>query len=517
MKVLFRSDASSEIGSGHVMRCLTLARALRERGADCRFLCREHQGNLLARIRTEGFEAIGLRATYRPNQRHVCDVSPLAHVAWLGTDWQTDLEQTIAGVDVGLVDWLIVDHYALDVQWESAMRPYCKRIMVIDDLADRDHDCDLLLDQNLVTNLAHRYDNRLPTTCGRMLGTNYALLQPQYAELHARIPVREGPIKRILVSFGGADNENLTGRTIAAFLSLERPDVVLDVVINPVSTHAERVREQTITHANIVLHEYLPSLAPLIAKADMAIGAAGVTAWERCCLGLPSIVISLAENQKPIAAEMDMQGLIQWLGHKDDVSQEDIEHALMEVLRGSLSPEWSERCWKQVDGQGTSRVVSILMFNAKTRLKARPVTLDDMDMILRWANDPMVRRNGFSNAEIDHTTHRAWFHKRLRELDDCIFFIVETEDGLPVGQVRFERVIGGAWEIHYSMDACLRGRGCSAPFLQSALSAFRSAKPHFLLFGRVKPENIASRKTFIRLGFTDVITDGELSYQLQCQ
>jgi len=339
------------------MRCLTLANALRERGAQCRFVCREHPGNLLELIRKQGFKAVALTVQDAGSRRPTeAGKQPLAHAAWLGADWSTDVEQTRIGAGASAFDWLIVDHYALDARWESALRPQCRRIMVIDDLADRLHDCDLLLDQNLVANMAHRYDGKVPAHCGRMLGPDYALLQRQYAELHSLVPPRAGPVRRVMVYFGGADADNLTGRAIAALLSLGREDVAVDVVINPSSPHAASIRQQVEGQAQITLYEAIPSLAPLMMQADLAIGAGGATSWERCCLGLPSLVVTLAENQTPTVAEQDQQGLIRWLGHKDDVSSPTLAQALDDIFDAGLLSDWSERCQQRVDGLGAERV-----------------------------------------------------------------------------------------------------------------------------------------------------------------
>lgn len=173
---VFRTDASYEIGTGHVMRCLTLARALRERGAECRFVCRAHPGYLLGRIREQGFEAFALPcASGECAQPGQAAESALAHAEWLGTDWRTDAEFTRAALGETIADWLVVDHYALDARWKTALRPHCRKLLVIDDLADREHHCDLLLDQNLVADIEHRYDSKLPEHCGRII------LGPQYA------------------------------------------------------------------------------------------------------------------------------------------------------------------------------------------------------------------------------------------------------------------------------------------------------------------------------------------------
>ncbi len=157
MRVVFRADASLNIGSGHVMRCLTLANALRESGASCFFVCREHPGNLLELIREQGFEAIGLPLPKTFESLHgKHSSSRLTYAGWLGDSWQRDAEQTLAALNGELADWLVVDHYALDSAWEESLRPACRRLLVIDDLADRDHRCDLLLDQNLVAKMAER-------------------------------------------------------------------------------------------------------------------------------------------------------------------------------------------------------------------------------------------------------------------------------------------------------------------------------------------------------------------------
>jgi len=537
MKAIFRTDASHQIGTGHVMRCLTLAHALREQGVDCFFICREHPGHLLGLIREQGFEAVALpfdsrecdypvhaseskpefKSEFSPefNPELGPELGPeptLAHTDWLGTDWRTDAVATRDALGEMIADWLIVDHYALDTRWETALRPHCRKLLAIDDLADREHDCDLLLDQNLVADMEHRYDNKLPDHCGLLLGPQYALLQPEYPELHARTPPREGPICRILVYFGGADTDNFTGLAIAAFRSLPHDDIRLDVVINPASLHADAIREQVKGIQEVTLHTHLPSLAPLMVQADLAIGAGGATSWERCCLGLPTLVVTLAENQKPIAAELDRQGLIRWLGHKDEVTEHGLVHALADIVDKDLTQEWSEKCQRLVDGRGTQRVSGLLLLSSKTPLCARLARLDDEALILRWANDPLVRKNAFKTDTIDPNTHRAWFRKRLRDLENCRIYVVETEEGLPVGQVRFERN-QAEWEVHYALDSGCRGRGMGVPMLTTALGAFRLFHPSGTIFGRVKPENNASRKVLRLVGFSEDSSHHELIYR----
>jgi len=204
LKILIRTDSSVQIGTGHVMRCLTLADELRERGAEIVFVCRDFAGNLCGY--TEG---------------------NLKHAAWLGADWQTDarqVEEIIKDFNTH-PDWLVVDHYALDERWERYLRSYVKKIMVIDDLADRPHDCDLLLDQNFYENLESRYDGLAPSGCKKLLGPKYALLRPEFREERKNLRKRDGYVKRIMIFFGGSDPTNETTKALEAVRMLNRPDI----------------------------------------------------------------------------------------------------------------------------------------------------------------------------------------------------------------------------------------------------------------------------------------------------
>ncbi len=499
MRVVVRVDASHRIGLGHVVRCLTLANALRERDASVSFVCREHEGHLCGLIEEKGFPVCRLPLSSKTG---IQAGNTLAHAAWLGAHWQEDAEQTRAAIDAAPVkpDWLVVDHYALDESWESTLRASVGRIMVIDDLADRAHDCDLLLDQNMVAQMETRYAGKVPVTCGLLLGPEYALLQPIYAELHNRVPAREGPIRRIFIFFGGADSTNLTDRSLAAFLQLNQNDIDVDVVITADSPHAKIIHEQTASHSNIHIHSNLPTLASLIAKADLAIGGGGVTSWERLCLGLPSLVVSVAENQRPIVEELNRHGLIRWLGHHDTVDQGEIAQQLNKLIHQGLDGAWSRRCLAAVDGKGTKRVCAALTVTATTPLRVRAAKAEDEALLLAWANDPVTRRNGFYPDTIPATTHKTWFRNRLRNREGCRIYMVETIEGVAVGQVRFESRNEG-WEVHYALGPVFRARGLGRLLLEEALLKLRAETNCSSIFGRVKDDNRSSQRIFEALGF----------------
>jgi UDP-2,4-diacetamido-2,4,6-trideoxy-beta-L-altropyranose hydrolase len=503
---VIRVDASAAIGIGHVMRCLTLAEALRKRDVAVMFVCREHDGHMCDRIVAQNIPVTRLSVSY---QALTVDDSR-AYAAWVGAPWWQDAEQTRAAIEASgfRPDWAIVDHYGLDHRWESVLRRSVDHIMVIDDLADRRHDCDLLLDQNLVADLSTRYADRVPETCVTLLGPDWALLQPLYAELRERTPPREGAIHRVLVSYGGADMDNLTGRTLAAILRLERTDIEVHVVTAADAPHAAAVREQVAKKTNVHLHSGLCSLAPLIAHADLAIGACGSSVWERLCLGLPSLVVTLADNQRHNAAELHRRGLVQWLGHYDEVSERMLEQVLRELISRGLNESWSLKCRSVVDGKGLDRVCTALTLDADTPLHVRPARMADEPLLLAWANDATTRRNAFNPRPIAPTTHHEWLRNCLGDLNRCRLFIVESAVEVAVGQVRFELLEGGGqsnqcsvWEVHYAVAAQFRGRGVGRRALEVALCRLRDEQRGGRVFGKVKASNQASCRVFESLGF----------------
>ncbi len=488
------------------MRCLTLARALRERGAAVSFVCREHAGHLCALILEMGFAVHRLTGCDAPG---ATGEDALAHAGWLGATQARDAAQTLAAVQATGVkpDWLIVDHYGINEYWEKSLRPAVGRLMVIDDLADRQHDCDVLLDQNLVAQMEVRYGSRLPASCMQLLGPRYALLQPDYAERHQRASPRKGTVRRILIYFGGADVDNLTGLSLGAFLRLGRSDIDLDLVVGN-GSYTEEIRLQVANHPNIHLHGRLPTLAPLIEAASLGIGAGGSTSWERLCLGLPSMVIALADNQVPIAAELGQRGLACSLGFHRDVDEAAIASKLAEIVDDGLDERWSQQCLSVVDGRGVQRVCAVLGSAGGAVLRNRLATAADEGLLLEWANDPATRRNALVPGKIDAATHKQWFERRLNNPEGCRIYIAETADAVPAGQIRFERVEGG-WEVHYALAPDFRGLGLGREMLEEALATFAGEVGDVLVVGRVKSDNHASLRIFESLGF-DAAFDGQL-------
>jgi UDP-2,4-diacetamido-2,4,6-trideoxy-beta-L-altropyranose hydrolase len=362
LRVIFRTDASVQIGSGHVMRCLTLADALTERGGECQFICREHEGNLLEYIRQRGFATYGI-----PVQS---DDSVLAakkegdnsnNIPRLGADWATDAAQSRVGAGETAVDWLIVDHYKLDARWERELRPLCYQLMVIDDLADRPHDCDLLLDQNYYCNQNQRYQGLLPEHCVSILGPGYVLLRQEFHARRQQLRMRNGTIERILVFFGGSDPTNQTEIVLKALEQLNRPELSVDVVVGPTNPNRESIRTICDRIPCATYHCNVSNMAELIAKADLGIGAGGSAMWERCYLGLPTITVVFADNQLRTTEDVAGLGAIEYLGWSDSLATEDYARAVLDaIVNPQRVKQISDAACRVVTGGSTSAVVNAM-------------------------------------------------------------------------------------------------------------------------------------------------------------
>lgn len=313
MIVLIRADASVELGSGHVMRCAALGMRLMAHGVSVHFVCADLPLLLGDWLRDRGFGLTVLSAV---------EIN----------SWRADLVATCEVVRrVGHVDLLIVDHYGLDQAWESGMRPYTQRILVIDDLADRDHDCDLLLDQNLHENALGRYEQRVPLGVRLFLGPRYALLRTEFDEL-GLVRIRDGSVKQLLVFFGGTDPGNHTLRIIDALRTLGPLEFESVVVLGPAHLYRDVVHKRAINLPRVKVLDSTDQMAHLIMQADLGIGTCGVAAWERCALGLPCLVVVSAENQREDAEILHRLGAVDNLGDADLVSTSDWVCALQRIL-----------------------------------------------------------------------------------------------------------------------------------------------------------------------------------------
>jgi UDP-2,4-diacetamido-2,4,6-trideoxy-beta-L-altropyranose hydrolase len=503
MQVVFRVDASNKIGTGHVMRCLSLAEELRERDCNVQFICREHPGHMADMISSKDFQVSLLPA---PDQAYKVASGQNDYSAWLGATQEEDAWQTIQALGSEEPDWLIVDHYGLDAGCEKALRQYASKIMVIDDLANREHDCDLLLDQNYFREPQKRYKALLPEHCDTLLRPRYAMLRPEFREARKFCRMRGGGMARVLIYFGGNDPDNLTGMALEALSDKSLSHLLVDSVIGPNNQYQEELEKQVEKRPGTRLHVQPESFTELMLRADLCIGAGGTTTWERLCLGLPSLVITVAGNQEPFTAELDQDGLVSWIGRKGKATASDISNGVINEISKLQAQEINPNSPISVDGFGALRVAEKLFPSQEKELTLRKASPKDMELFYFWANDPVVRENSFQQDSIPWQEHATWFKNKLDSPYSCLW-VLQTSKGLPVGQIRFD-VQDDVADIDYSLDSVVRGRGWGEMILKMGLAEFRRIHQHTPCQGRVKAANHASKHCFQRLGFIEKSNGG---------
>ncbi len=476
MKVAIRADASTAIGTGHVMRCLTLADALRERGAAIRFVCRQAPGHLGNLIAEKGYEIAWL-----PERGNLAEDARVTHAA-------------IA--DQAPWDWLIVDHYALDAAWERELRDLALKLMAIDDLADRSHDCDLLLDQNLQE--AGRYAGLIPDACTMLIGPKYALLRPQFVEARKNLRVRDGRVSRLLVFFGGADAGGETLKALSAIRMLGRPDIAVDVVLGQTNPHRQEIEVACRDLSNVTLHCQAENMAELMAAADLFIGAGGTSSGERCCLGLPALVLATADNQITQSVALGHAGAHLYLGLASSVNMERLAQLIDEILQLPELLIHMEKCGQEiVDGRGTRRVADSLRPSWPIDLRdAKPA---DSSSLFAWRNHPDTRRHSLDSAEIAWDTHERWFTAVLADPNREL--LIAEQSGQPVGVLRYDIEAGRAHISVYLVPG-LAGQGLGARLLLAGEEWLRSHHPEVgILEAQIRPSNTASLGVFQSVGF----------------
>ncbi|MES5930044.1 UDP-2,4-diacetamido-2,4,6-trideoxy-beta-L-altropyranose hydrolase [Bacillus cereus group sp. MG9] len=333
-KIVFRADASIEIGTGHIMRCLTLAQELQNKGAQIYFICRKLQGDLQQYILSKGFHVF-LLDTNDENTEYSNAVYG-SYLNWLKRHWFVDAQQTNDILSqLPQFDWLIVDHYGLDKKWETVLKKTVKKIMVIDDLADRVHDCELLLDQNLYESLNERYKELIPEHSLIKLGPKYAILRPEFHSAKKFLRKRTGAVEHIFIFFGGHDVTNETLKTLRAIQNINSDTLKIDVVVGSQNPHKKDIQNYCKSISNASFYCQIENIEEFMIRADLGIGAGGTTTWERCFLGLPSITITTAQNQIEVTKAVAEAGATWNIGTAESVSDETITKCLNKLLTDS--------------------------------------------------------------------------------------------------------------------------------------------------------------------------------------
>lgn len=501
LRVAIRVDASTQIGTGHVMRCLTLADALRKSGAHVRFICRHLPGHLHEVLAVHGHEAVIIGSSDAPLPGTVSsspagNLGESAHASWLAVTQARDAQDTQAALAGGTWDWLVVDHYALDVVWEKALRAAVGRLMVIDDLADREHDCDLLLDQNHYEELQSRYRNRVPAACTLLLGPRYALLREEFDALRQRARVRDGAVSRLLVFFGGVDAANHTGRTLEALSTMSLTEFAVDVVIGT-GHPARSAVEAACARAGHACHVQTTVIGELMASADVAIGAGGVAVWERCCLGLPTLALTTAANQVRQLADAARAGLLcapERVAESSDLIQIHLR-ALLE--NSALRHLLSHNAMQAVDAAGARRVAGAM---TRAAIHVRLATADDAANMFQWRNDSSVREVSRSSRQIEWEEHRQWLAAALA--DPARIVLIGEQEDAPAGVVRFDIDHDEDAEVSIYLAPEKQSSGLGASLLHAAEQWLGAHRPQVrLISAYVHAGNERSRRLFEGCGY----------------
>lgn len=497
--VVFRVDATQCIGTGHFMRCLTLAGALKEVHARVRLISRGLPSHLAEMVVARGLEYVAL-----PDDTAHDGSGDLVHSAWLPVTQAQDARDTLQALSGVRWDWLVVDHYALDARWESTMRGTATCIMAIDDLADRAHDCDLLLDQNLYSDMPSRYEGKVPAHCRLLLGPRYALLRPEFAEVRKQAKPRTGGVKRILVFFGGVDAGNYTGKAIQALSGLGKQGIAVDVVIGAQHPYRPDI-EQACAALGQLCHVQTPHMAALTAAADLSIGAGGSALWERYCLGLPSFCLCTADNQREQLADAAKAGLVYAPLIYGDVVDLIRRHALTLIENPALLQWLSCNTMNTVDGLGAQRCAAEMSARIAASegntVTVRLATDQDAAGVWPWRNDEATRRHFFVPSPVGLEGHLAWWRGSLT--DSRRVLLIGELSSQAFGVLRFDLEPNGTALVSIYLDPVMTGRRLGATLLRTGLDWLKKHRPEIsAVKAEVLEENAASQKIFLRAGFS---------------
>ena len=478
--LLIRADGSLAIGTGHVMRCLALAQAWRDAGGDAVFAMADATPAVEERLRNEGFEVA--RAAVR-----------VGSVA--------DAEETAQLAHKHGASWVVVDGYEFGAQYQTRLKSRGLKVLFIDDNGHAGHySADLVLNQN-----AHAREDFYPrrdASTQLLLGPRFAMLRREFTSWRGWNREISAVARRVLVTMGGSDPDNITERVVEAILSED--DFEVTIVAGGSNPHLARLREFVGNSGRAIrLVENASSMPDLIARADVAVAGAGTTSWEMCFLGLPGLLIVLADNQQGVADELAKQGIMVHLGRGSDLARNTIAAQLRNLANSPVvRQEMSERGRAVVDGRGAERVVSALK---RESLSIRLVEDGDCELLWEWANDPVVRASAFSSETIPWDDHVAWFREKLNNRN-CRIFVALDASAVPVGQMRLDKRGVSDADVDITVDGRFRGLGYASRLIDLGINRAIAEWGLQQFNAFVKPENVASARAFERAGFKPMET-----------
>jgi UDP-2,4-diacetamido-2,4,6-trideoxy-beta-L-altropyranose hydrolase len=482
--LLIRADASAAIGTGHVMRCLALAQAWQDAGGRAVFVMAESTDSIRARL-----------------SRESCEVMDIACAA-------DDLRRTVSLAQERSCKWVVVDGYQFDAAYQHGLKAAGVRILFLDDFGhSRHYTADLVLNQNISASPTLYSDRGADTRL--LLGPRYATLRRELSPWSNWERKLSADCQRLLVMMGGSDQANITATVMGGLrqAAIDRLDVtVLVGGSNPHFTELQALAASS--GLKLQLLKDIPNIGEIMAAADIAISAAGSTCWELCLLGLPSLLIDVADNQSAVAKALHHRGCAVHIGDRT-VSAETVSEKLKWLAANhELRHSLARRARELVDGKGAARGVSIM--RGASTLRLRPAREDDRQLLWEWANDPEVRRASFSPDPIPWETHVTWLDAKLKPQDSGLIssiLIAEDDEGNPLGQIRFDPRPDGDWEVATSLSRQARGRGVASEIIKSGVREILADNSSVRIHAFVKPSNVVSLKAFERADFRSTGVD----------
>jgi UDP-2,4-diacetamido-2,4,6-trideoxy-beta-L-altropyranose hydrolase len=484
-RIAFRADASTAIGTGHIRRCVALARALAQAGAEVRFLCRSHDIDYKPLLT----QRLVLLSPASLDFKAVADLP--RHAAWLGRTVEEDAAEVCLALADWRPEWVIVDHYAIDSSWHKAVREALgSRIAVIDDLADRRLAADVVIDHNWHLDHTEKYAGLLSTGTLVLGGPRYALLGAEYAD--APRYVFNETVRSIGIFMGGADERNVSQTALVAIeaAGFEGP---VEIATTSANRHLNNLRKVVAARTKTTLTVDLQSLATFFAQHDLQIGAGGGAAWERCCIGVPSLLVATAANQRVPMDALRELGAAKAVQNATGAALSTAITAIVGDPAGRA--EMARKAELLVDGRGAQRVAASVLGTV-----VRPATADDAGLIWIWRNHPAVRSTARDDAEIGWESHKKWFARALAQIEIRLF--IGMVGNRPVGVVRFDVVAPFVHEVSIYLDPAMNGLGLGKALLRAGEAALIAGLGSPLTIrAEVLRGNAVSHRLFIASGY----------------
>ncbi|RUO79822.1 UDP-2,4-diacetamido-2,4,6-trideoxy-beta-L-altropyranose hydrolase [Idiomarina tyrosinivorans] len=506
--IAFRVDAGPRIGLGHFMRCATLALQCSEQGSPVLIAGYGFPESLSVSLQQAGITVVCWQQSAVPNTA----LAPAAyfHSHWLPTSETQDAQQFEAELAAWEhnVEWIVVDHYALAKPWEKILARH-SRVMAIDDLADRPHSASVLLDQTFQRCIAD-YKGLLNATCRPLLGTQYALLREEFIRAH-HTAIASPNVRAIepslLISMGGADSDNVSGKLLTMLEKYSERTLHITVIVGAVNAHKQELAKQAegIRNHQVSIVDHVENISGFLLSNSIAIGAPGGSSWERCACGIPTLLVTLAENQKTIAKQLVGNGCALSLGPAESLTAELLHQQLTRVFsHPDVYQSLKENSLRLCDAHGTRRVFQEL-FPAQTTsgdcLYLRKITEADIQQLFVWQNLPETRRYARNPAAPSWSEHQMWMKKKLAQPFNYFYRIDVEHD--PAGMIRLDRLANGGYEISIFVAPEFYQRGVAI----TAIRAVQQLHREITIYATVKPENIASQRLFEKAKFKRLASD----------